>query len=65
MSNITSYPGIQLIENDDLMVISDVSEAGNPTRTISIGTLSTVFGEGVVTLLIFLVFILYWFLIVD
>lgn len=46
MSNITSYPGIQLIENDDLMVISDVSEAGNPTRTISIGTLSTVFGEG-------------------
>jgi hypothetical protein len=46
MSNITSYPGIQLIENDDLMVISDVSEAGNPTRTVSIGTLSTVFEGG-------------------
>jgi hypothetical protein len=46
MSNITSYPGIQLIENDDLMVISDVSEAGNPTRTVSIGTLSTVFETG-------------------
>ena len=46
MSNITSYPGIQLIENDDLMVISDVSESGNPTRTVSIGTLSTVFEGG-------------------
>ena len=46
MSNITSYPGIQLIQNDDLMVISDVSEAGNPTRTVSIGTLSTVFEGG-------------------
>ena len=46
MSNITSYPGIQLIANDDLMVISDVSEDGNPTRTVSIGTLSTVFEGG-------------------
>ena len=46
MSNITSYPGIQLIENDDLMVISDVSQPGNPTRTVSIGTLSTVFETG-------------------
>ena len=46
MSNITSYPGIRAIEPDDLMVISDVSEDGNPTRTVSIASLKTTFGDG-------------------
>jgi len=40
MSIITNYPLIPNVANEDLLIISDVSEVGNPTRTVSIGLLS-------------------------
>ena len=41
MSNIISYPGIQELEANDLMLITDVSKDDKPLRSISIGRLAT------------------------
>ena len=40
MSNIISYPGIQILEADDLMLITDVSKDDKPLRSVSIGRLA-------------------------
>ena len=44
MSNIITYPGIPIVAGDDLMIISDVSVDGNPTRSVSIGQLGSYIG---------------------
>ena len=44
MSNITTYPGIPIVAGDDLMIISDTSVKGNPTRTVSIDQLGSYIG---------------------
>ena len=44
MSNITTYPGIPIVAGDDLMIISDTSVKGNPTRTVSIAQLGSYIG---------------------
>ena len=46
MSNITTYPGIPIVAGDDLMIISDVSVEGNPTRTVSVNQLGAYIGAG-------------------
>ena len=40
MSIITIYPTIPDVAAEDLLIISDISKEGNPTRTVSIGQLS-------------------------
>jgi len=44
MSNIITYPGIPIVAGDDLMIISDVSVDGNPTRSVTIGQLGSYIG---------------------
>jgi hypothetical protein len=44
MSNITTYPGISVVAGDDLMIISDISTKGNPTRSVSIAQLGNFIG---------------------
>ena len=44
MSNIITYPGIPIVAGDDLMIISDTSVKGNPTRTVSIAQLGNYIG---------------------
>jgi len=44
MSNIITYPGIPIVAGDDLMIISDASVKGNPTRTVSIDQLGSYIG---------------------
>jgi len=41
MSIITTYPGITDVAAGDLLIISDISMDGNPTRTVSVGQLSS------------------------
>ena len=44
MSNITTYPGIPVVAGEDLMIISDTSVKGNPTRTVSVDALGDYIG---------------------
>ena len=44
MSNITTYPGIPVVAGDDLMIISDMSTKGNPTKSVSITQLGNFIG---------------------
>ena len=44
MSNITTYPGISVVAGDDLMIISDISTKGHPTRSVSISQLGNFIG---------------------
>ena len=44
MSNITTYPGIPVVAGQDLMIISDTSEKGNPTRSVSVDALGAYIG---------------------
>lgn len=46
MSIITIYPTITNVAGGDLLVISDISMEGNPTRTVSVGQLSAFIGGG-------------------
>ena len=46
MSNILTYPLIPVVAGGDMMVISDVSVDGNPTRSVSISQLSAFIGGG-------------------
>ena len=39
MSNILAYPAIPEVKEEDLLIISDISEDGNPTRTVSVQAL--------------------------
>ena len=39
MSNILAYPAIPEVSEADLLIISDISEDGNPTRTVSVQAL--------------------------
>ena len=39
MSNILSYPGILEVSPQDLLIISDISEEGKPTRTVTVQAL--------------------------
>lgn len=44
MSNILTYPGIPIVAGGDVMIISDVSGKGNPTRTVSVDQLGAYIG---------------------
>jgi len=44
MSNITTYPGISVVAGGDLMIISDTSTEGNPTRSVSVSQLGAYIG---------------------
>lgn len=44
MSNITTYPDIPVVAGQDLMIISDTSEKGNPTRSVSVDALGEYIG---------------------
>ena len=44
MSNIITYPGIPIVAGDDLMIISDISVKGNPTKTVSVNQLGAYIG---------------------
>ena len=44
MSNIITYPGIPIVAGDDLMIISDISVDGNPTKTVSVNQLGAYIG---------------------
>ena len=44
MSNIITYPGIPVVAGQDLMIISDTSEKGNPTRSVSVDALGAYIG---------------------
>jgi hypothetical protein len=39
MSNILSYPLIPTVSGEDLLIISDISEEGNPTRSVRVNQL--------------------------
>ena len=39
MSNMLAYPAIPEVSEADLLIISDISEDGNPTRTVSVQAL--------------------------
>jgi hypothetical protein len=43
MSNILSYLGIPKVSGDDLMIISDISVVGGPTRSVSVDQLGVYF----------------------
>ncbi len=44
MSNILTYPGISVVTGQDLMIISDTSIKGNPTKTVSVDALGSYIG---------------------
>jgi hypothetical protein len=44
MSNIITYPGISVVAGQDLMIISDTSIKGNPTKTVSVDALGSYIG---------------------
>ena len=44
MSNITTYPGIPVVAGEDLMIISDISTKGNPTKSVSVSQLGNFIG---------------------
>ena len=44
MSNILTYPGIPIVSGEDLLIISDMGEDGNPTRTVSVDVLGNYIG---------------------
>ena len=46
MSNILTYPLIPIVAGGDMMVISDVSVKGNPTRSVSVDQLGAYIGAG-------------------
>ena len=46
MSNILTYPLIPIVAGDDMMIISDVSIQGNPTRSVNIDQLSAYISTG-------------------
>jgi len=46
MARITTYPLIQTITNEGLLLISDVGESGNPTKSVSIEQLASFIGVG-------------------
>ena len=46
MSNILTYPLIPIAAGDDMMIISDVSVKGNPTRSVSVDQLGAYIGAG-------------------
>ena len=46
MSNILTYPTIPIVAGDDVMIISDVSIEGNPTRSVSVDQLGAYIGAG-------------------
>ena len=46
MSNILTYPLIPIVAGDDMMIISDVSVKGNPTRSVSVNQLGAYIGAG-------------------
>ena len=46
MSNILTYPLIPIVAGDDMMIISDVSIEGNPTKSVSVNQLGAYIGAG-------------------
>ena len=46
MSNILTYPLIPIVAGDDMMIISDVSIKGKPTKTVSVNQLGAYIGAG-------------------
>jgi len=46
MSNILTYPLIPIVAGNDMMIISDVSVKGNPTRSVSVDQLGAYIGAG-------------------
>jgi len=46
MSNILTYPLIPIVAGGDMMIISDVSVKGNPTRSVSVDQLGAYIGAG-------------------
>ena len=46
MSNILTYPLIPIVAGDDMMIISDGSVKGNPTRSVSVDQLGAYIGAG-------------------
>tara|TARA_R100001163_G_C4984140_1_gene139192 strand:+ start:71 stop:538 length:468 start_codon:yes stop_codon:yes gene_type:complete len=46
MAIINSYPKIDTLTSEDLVLISDTSVEGNPTRTASVGSISTLVNKG-------------------
>ena len=45
MANIITYPPITTVAGEDLMIVSDTSLEGNPTRTVSVDALGTYIGS--------------------
>lgn len=45
MARITAYPAIPAIAGGDLLVVSDVGTAGNPTKTVTVDALSAYVGS--------------------
>ncbi len=46
MSRITTYPIISTVASDDLLLISDMSEPNNPTKTVRVGQIIASGGGG-------------------
>lgn len=46
MSNILTYPLIPIVAGEDMMIISDISVDGNPTRSVSVDQLGAYIGAG-------------------
>ena len=46
MSNILTYPLIPIVAGGDMMIISDISVDGNPTRSVSVNQLGAYIGAG-------------------
>ena len=46
MSNILTYPLIPIVAGEDMMIISDISVDGNPTRSVNIDQLSAYISVG-------------------
>lgn len=44
MSNIITYPAIPVVTGQDVMIISDISTKGNPTRSVSVDALGAYIG---------------------
>ena len=44
MSIITTYPAIPVVSGEDLLIISDISADGNPTRSVSVDLLGNYIG---------------------
>ncbi len=47
MSILTTYPGITNVSGEDLLVISDMSLPGTPTRSVTVNQLISGGGGGV------------------